>query len=685
MNFKIEYILDTRNDNKSLNSLKKLLSDIEINLKEMSLWNIDNLIKIKDSSSDLESEFNLSNELFELLQNLQEFILFKKDTYCTLAAANYQLSKNNKIELKSNNISLYDNDISYNFDLSKNLETLDFDNEYLELELEELELQIEQAESTSNKYDLLINNELKTNANLYAQKEDIQKVLDFKSNTFLNIFSKDNIMKDALCNTKNINTKVLNLLSIIDLDFNSKTSFINHKTNKNELKIINDIYFFNKIKKDDLEGLINTITNINNINLDKFLDFYSNIEEVFNEVLNENIKDMYCTSTACNKLIKSYMLCSLINKKNTIYNNLFIENSLNCNSNKNILIEELNKNNKTLLLELKNIIYNNNNNLYLFEFNNTIKYNFNKITNYINSKNELNNEDILNYLKEINKDLINIYLYNLYTYINNVINHESCNDLLLYLNNDDILMDIFDKNIIDNLINLINISNDIENIIEEYCNNFENKNILSIKDSYNNISYILKINNCVVNITNILNNNQKTFIQDIYENIMNVIETYHKNSYSKAQDNTKLNLSIFNDKQKLTIDITDKLSIFVNKILNDNDISNLKENYNTMKSINNYNNFLDLEVFLNRLNIYMTKKPLNNDLAYEYNSIKNVFNSLFIYTKSINTIFDSIKIDKSLSLNVNYTNIDILNNSHNKVYKNLIETDKCLNNLRKEI
>jgi hypothetical protein len=501
-------------------------------------------------------------------------------------------------------------------------------------------------------YNILYNNIENISYSIYNNLHKIVQYFNFDFNDY----PLDNLIINTNYNNNNNNYYQFNILNYDTNYFEYLIEIYNNNNN-----IFLDNYKLLNIKDVNIDEIINYFNKFFNLNLTLYSNFFLYNPIYFNmfsgyKILNNN----YIIYQNSNDNIIYYINDNQIFDTN--YNNVYYINNNNIyDYSENIIfnidneynyiydltgniiynIKIDNDNINLLTLDLTNNSLNSNgiyrystlnntqNQIYIFT-NNVIITCINniKFVKYIMSNNmvydpmNMNNMnmDMVNYYYDYNKDIINLYKYNIFRYYI-LINNNICNinqDIIYYIDNNNIYKTLTYTIINDNIYDLTN------NIIM-YIYNDNNDNII-----YN------------------INQQQKYYINndkitDLSNNLLYYIE--HSNIYDLLFNN------IYNIVDSNSVDLTILNNIY---ILNSNisDTFIIDSSYNIIYYIQENNiysiditiyQYYDIPLQYNLL-INSTNYIFNNGLENEYNGYNLLYdkNNNLLYNRNNNIIYDII-------------------------------------------
>ena len=399
--------------------------------------------------------------------------------------------------------------------------------------------------------------------------------------------------------------------------------------------------------------------------------------------------------------------------KDFIISNLAAKNNANDNNIFNVIIEEL-QNEEKLIKQIQNHIVVNikqseetNKNIKKIsnDFDNVININKNDLKNYIinyfrnkliidNLKIEQNNSILFNAIKKVEKNKIDIKINNLEEnkkIKNNNKNKEIKEDKKDNNNDDKKINDNNknkNKNNKDNKNNKNNNNNKNDNIDE----NKEKKNKVNHDNSKKNKNNEVHIKNIIINNdnndNNNINNNENK--NDIIINKENHILN-NKNSLKEDKNNNDT-LKNIKKKNKISINKEDEDDNFTkNTIIKDEIIDNTTQLNNAidnlkLKNINNEFNLNNNNMDINNIQKFKSQfssRKISTDTPQINMKLLNFDDNLSLYEK-YSVISEISKNGKNIPSSTKPIKLNIYNTKHNRILKNLYLTDNNNNNNLKE-
>ncbi|CRG98118.1 conserved Plasmodium protein, unknown function [Plasmodium gallinaceum] len=624
-NFKCENIQNSAiKNNKNCNTvnLEELDKRIKINLRnDQKLRNI-NEISYEDNNSFIASLNNFENN-------------HTFDYYIHDNVNNFNNINNNG---HSNNMYKYDtiNERNYIFENKSNY-THGYNSNFVNENIIHINNNDDNISLTNNG----------NNNNNFKNNND-----SFNSNSPLNLYKyfthKNKQLQNANEMYANFNDKNKNII-VDDNKIDNFNKVINYnKTNNNNI-LLNS----NKVRNGN-----NTISKENEENnYESRINNYNEIDHPNNRVINN-----YITNSNIN--YKNIMNIDNLNNKKNEHNMEFLGDYINNMNLNKLKMNNIDNNNMNM----------NMNNLNLYNYNNNINYDEQKI--YDTNKIQLINNLKKNELNELRSNLINNKEMN----FKNITNYDNCNFLKNNLKSSEYPIDINSLNNVEsNLNNSLynNITNNINRVdtnLSKYKNYMENMKI------YENLSQECSRSNKNMKPNSYLKintpNNTNTRNDKISDSVLNIDEkknkwlfdiNFEKNNFSSlntfmfnekiTNTNNMYNLNIKEDVLSNiyidSINTKDKEGMNLDELINYGNM-NLEDHSETMNTENNH--------FTNKVNYYISNNEKNN---------KNYFcNSLNENNELINTNgIKSLKYDyynKNYDLKLLKSNINLEKSKFNK-------------------
>ena len=697
-------------------------------------------------------------------ENLKFFIEEAKEIFKQMKYRRYEKIHNNNINKLSNKLIKKKYEFNTNIKNNNNMESY---------RLNDMRINSKFRIKDDNNNNILNNNTFNTNTYNYYNNSNITNNLDNLKHLIKKISDYNNIIGKISLKVKDNFIKLQNDI-YIELERCSnnsiRKSFIcnNNNNDVSENTLFNN-YSFNFINNNnDKIGIMkktlfrdfssnksrsnNNINDYNNEFKNEALAYKNNLYKNQIKDLEFQIDDLKSTITVLEKTLddSNKQIDELQGNKNNI-SNIESKNYINLNNelkkiNNNLQqkiklndskIENCNKEN--LMLKQENIKYKlkiseNNNELikqkeYINKLENEIKEKKENIEEIKNKKNNIDNNEKVNYLKIIEENKKDILL-----------KEKNINELNEKINNQnkDYTIKIKNLNEKNNILsqNLIDKEAEIKNLINK--NELQNNEILNLKNIINNNEkdskikeYENKINNnkqIIDNLNDLLNkeknnNNEKNELINKYKNEINELNRKKDDNNNILNDNNilinnlkeekmKLNDEIVQLKNKISVIEEEKNDIQKNNELNNNDkneeiekikneldeknkyinelrnkVINLESQYDKLK-LKEDNIIIENESLSKELNIYKNKCDklqidynLNNyNLSKELNELNKKYNIINEESKQINEL--KIEKEKMLQKIIEYKNNEELNMQQIKALKEHIkEIEKKKNNI----
>ena len=474
---------------------------------------------------------------------------------------------------------------------------------------------------------------------------------------------------------------------ILKCSINSKENTIIDTSKKNILETAIQYLLLHVYESNDINN--ENILNLKGVS--RLFDYNKELYDKFNDNTIYCIYTKYNKTQILNNILKNTSE-EIINIYTDIYknNNTFVNNTHYVGMNYNINSDETIFGLNSLL---NNLIYK------ISNYESSILYKF--INLFINSDdNYLNNNELKNILIHFNNnpihysilflknssyiDLFTIFLnsseniitmskkYNIQTIINKILvlnDNELMNIYNLYNNNNNILTDI--DNLLNN--NIINLQNKILPILPKFKlleNTLITSRILILL-----INNIKKLLSNLINLPKVYNKNilkdkykflKKYYAQPEYNKLIDIIKNNDLFSHIKFDINNIINYQIIFTK------ILQEFEYNFNNIYCINEELSLKIIYYKLLNI--------ITICINKLTSHNYTIDNKYKLYWDYKN--NIINNIEEeYNKTIDTIPENIKIDKSIDESYLELFIQVINISYNDIYLYIEQFDEYYDNI----
>ena len=511
------------------------------------------------------------------------------------------------------------------------------------------------------KEDLLFNYEQEFLNKYYNKKDSIKKLPLFSEfyKTYLAFFCRPTLSE------LNLNELIEEMVERKAKDFYQENYQEETKEKKSSKKIINTIFFTNKVRKDisrkntltDLsKTTIDYMTTTNKNSINSFISINNLIKEIKGGDNNKNnnlINRNAMTSRQINNLNKNERIKKIIknleiNSKYKINPNLIKKRNILKNSSKSIISQQEKKpfiNKK--IKEIKEV--------------KEIK------AKSINNTNNNNNTQ----MNSINKNMI---INNTEASINR--NRES--------NNNNISKPLYHKiNIVNNKIIIINNNRSKGNILKVSKEKLRSKKKNITSRNYNKNNFFSTYHNNTISKDRTLNNhncNTKSYLLKTFKDHSHKKEqsTKNYNSLQAKSDNKLKHIKIIKEKNSNTNKLKTSIQSYNNKKMDSNLLANYINNY---KKINNRNNNINKNNNLYNTNILRKKKLTNyqlfsnniniNQTQKLSNKSKEILSPLYKMinsTCSVGTI-NKNKVNSILKINAYNTLENLPKSKYSNIYR----------------
>ncbi|ORX79211.1 hypothetical protein BCR32DRAFT_281586 [Anaeromyces robustus] len=543
-----------------------------------------------------------------------------------------------------------------------------------------------------NKNNDFIYKEKRLHKNKYNNNNE--DIINFRSN-LITINKLENVTSQTIdtINLKNNNYINENYLSSIPHDENDNNKLYIYNINKDDSKLINNIYEMNynitkiHINMNTQENKINENYTINNIN-ENISNITNNNKINENENIFSNLKNNIIDENQSIHSTKSNK--SIINNSNNRINDIFFnisKDDTNENIFKNIIKYKTNENlfNNIKNSNLDESIFNNikNSKINVNELNNYKKNNENHKLLQISNNNNNNNDSLLQISNNSNSK--NDSLLQISNNSNNKNNDKK--NFNKFNNLNEIIFSNMEEHILDeNLFNNIESNNKDENLFNYTKNiniieNIDNK-MKNFKTNEYQLSNIISHNNKKKDLFNYIKNDY------IIETEVNKMKNYktNENELNNIKNNKKEeNVLRCNSSNKLDdnelIDTKKNNINIISNTVNNNIFNNFKYNTNNKNSSCHNTNKKKIE------NVFNNTNTINNDGNNNRNILCNVTNNIQKSHKFDTIIDNSNNINSILFKerfnpinNINTFESNSINNKSNIKYTSLNENNVSDNN-----